>query len=247
MKLPEEQIDHPDASQIAHEVVRGKYFYLLLAMLTMTLLAPILQGVHIGVGRGVSVTDALYALILLAAVYAIKRSRRHLAIALCLIVPAALCSVLEYWRPDEPGLVVLSHALLLIFLAYLIGLVLGDVLMTRHITADTIKGAACIYLMLALFWAMMYSLCAFADPAAFRIDDPAIDASQMVFHRDRFGTNVYFSLVTITTLGYGDVVPASPVTRALTSMEAVIGQFYLTVLVARLVGMHIYAMGPNEE
>jgi hypothetical protein len=50
---------------------------------------------------------------------------------------------------------------------------------------------------------------------------------------------LYFSFVTLTTLGYGDVVPTSPVTRTLASLEAITGQLYLTVLVARLVGLHI--------
>jgi voltage-gated potassium channel Kch len=53
---------------------------------------------------------------------------------------------------------------------------------------------------------------------------------------------MYFSFVTLTTVGFGDVVPVDPVARAAMILEALIGQFYLVVLVARLVGMHIVDM-----
>jgi voltage-gated potassium channel Kch len=54
-----------------------------------------------------------------------------------------------------------------------------------------------------------------------------------------FANFIYYSFVTLTTLGYGDIVPVSPHARALSSLEAVIGQLFIAVLIARLVGMHI--------
>lgn len=249
MKLPHEPSTDqaPDATHIFREMIRGKYFYLLMAMLLMTVLAPVLQGVRIGADGGIRITDVLYALILLAAVLVIKRSHRHVLIALTMIVPAAALSLVAYKLPNQPYVVVPGHLLLFVFVMYMMGLMLADVLLARRVTADTIMGAVCIYLLIALAWAMLFSLCAYVDPEAFRVADATIDPAEMVFHRDRFGTVVYFSLITLTTLGYGDIVPNAPITQSLAALESAIGPVYLAVLVARLVGMHIHAAPRIEE
>ena len=60
-------------------------------------------------------------------------------------------------------------------------------------------------------------------------------------------TALYFSFATLTTLGYGDILPTSPISRMLASMEAITGQLYLAVLVARLVGMHLVYSMDHEQ
>ena len=65
------------------------------------------------------------------------------------------------------------------------------------------------------------------------------EGGEVIRHRLHFPSLLYYSLVTLTTLGYGDITPLTPFSRTLASMQAVFGQVYLAVLVARLVGMHI--------
>ena len=104
---------------------------------------------------------------------------------------------------------------------------------------DRLMGSLCIYLLLGLLWAVYYALVEMAIPGAFhhavpsRVAEPAL-------------TFLYYRFVTLTTLGYGDVVPVSPLVRTAAYLEAVIGQVYLTVLVASLVGRHVSGWSDPE-
>ena len=95
-------------------------------------------------------------------------------------------------------------------------------------------------MLLGVGWSSLYSLCELASPGSFiyaytdRLEHP-----DMAFGAEKSLIPLYYSFVTLTTLGYGDMVPFSPPAKILAILEAVIGQIYLTVLVARLVGLHI--------
>ncbi|MDH3585061.1 MAG: potassium channel family protein [Phycisphaerae bacterium] len=239
------QIRQDASPQIFRELVRGKYFWLLLSLLLMVLFAPVL----VGFAYGVYVVDFINVLVLVTAVYAISHSHHHVIFALVLVVPAAALKVLvALIQAPHAALVVPLHVLLVAFLVYLMVIILADVLSHRRVTADTIKGAVCVYLLMGLAWAMAFSLAAYLDPHAFRIHPTiGVSAAEMTFHSGGFGYMVYFSLVTLTTLGYGDITPLIPIIRSLAAMEAVVGQVFLTVLVARLVGMHLYTISETGD
>jgi len=113
-------------------------------------------------------------------------------------------------------------------------LVLRDVFRTGAVTADTIRGAICAYFMFGTCWAFLFGAVAAADPGAFiaaGAPGRAFDATAEPM--------MYFSFVTLTTLGYGDILPVSEPARLLAWMEAVLGQLYLAIVVARLVGLHL--------
>ena len=229
---------HPKHNLIAlTELISGKYFWLMTSMLLMVLLAPLMRGNV----TGRILTEAANTFVLIAALYAILRTHRPVVIAVLLILPAALLkSFLNNETDPAPGGVVAMHLLLMAFLIYMMLMILIDVLSEKKVTTDTIKGAVCVYLFMGLFWALAYSLCAFFDPNVFHVTEGVdYEVAEMAFHRDGFSQTVYFSLVTLTTLGYGDITPHSPLVRSLAALEAVVGQIYLIVLVARLVGMHI--------
>ncbi|MED5507152.1 MAG: potassium channel family protein, partial [Planctomycetota bacterium] len=94
--------------------------------------------------------------------------------------------------------------------------------------------------LLAALFASIYSVLVLFDNDCFFIQ-PQLEVPPNELHRQgtHFGVLTYYSIITLTTVGYGDIVPASPVARAIVSMEAVVGQIYLTVIVARLVGLHL--------
>jgi voltage-gated potassium channel len=105
---------------------------------------------------------------------------------------------------------------------------------SRRVTLDTIFAAVVVYLFIAFTFAQLYHLLSFWQPESFPASAQN-SASLNVFKMDM----VYFSLVTIATLGYGDIVPKMPVPRFVAALEAVIGQFYIAILVAWLVGKFI--------
>ena len=124
--------------------------------------------------------------------------------------------------------------LILLFCFYLWAIWLAGkhVLFSGVIDANSIIGAICIYLLTGLLWTLMYLLIAQAIPGAFN------GVEQTVWY-ENFADIAYYSYVTLTTLGYGDITPVAPLARFLVYMEAVIGVFYMSILVASLIGIKI--------
>jgi hypothetical protein len=143
--------------------------------------------------------------------------------------------------------VVIRHLFLAAFLGYVIWVMLRAIFDSRRVTFNTVCASLCIYLLLGHIWALAYSVVDVLDPAAFIC---TVDGGKSLSWRGvgEGDTGVlYFSFATLTTLGYGEFVPTSPVSRLLVITEAITGQLYLVVLVARLVGMHIvYSTGQEE-
>ena len=132
----------------------------------------------------------------------------------------------------QVGLDVVHLLLLLAFFVMTTIIAARQVLFTGEITLNKIVGAICIFFLLGLIWATMYLLLLEWDPATF-------NNIQHVSWHDSFPKVVYFSFVTMTTLGYGDISPALPLARFLAYLEAVMGLFYIAVMVASLVGVRV--------
>jgi hypothetical protein len=116
--------------------------------------------------------------------------------------------------------------------------ILARVMKDRKVTTDTILGSMCGYLLLGIVWTMLFALVELLEPGSFLSGGrPLVDMQGDLAKQHVFANFIYYSFVTLTTLGYGDITPASPPARALSSLEAVTGQLYIAVLIARLVGL----------
>ena len=107
-----------------------------------------------------------------------------------------------------------------------------DVVTGKRVTTDTILGGLCVYMLMGIIWAIMYSFLYYLIPGSFsglRVDSEV----------NRLLEFIYYSFVTLTTLGYGDLLPVNPIARALAYLEALIGQIYVAVLIAGLVSIRI--------
>ena len=122
--------------------------------------------------------------------------------------------------------------ILFVFYVGAIYLARRQVLFSGVVDANKIVGAIGIYLLMGLIWALMYLFLAQAIPGAFN------GLEQLVWY-DNFANVAYYSFVTLTTLGYGDISPVTPIARFLVYMEAVVGVFYMAILVASLIGVSI--------
>jgi voltage-gated potassium channel Kch len=118
-----------------------------------------------------------------------------------------------------------------LFFGYAVVIILQIIARSTEITKETLYAAVVAYLLIALMWAFLYMVLELAIPGSFSLPDGSQRLETMRFE--------YFSFVTITTLGYGDIVPLTNKASALALLEALIGQIYLVVLVAWLVGMHV--------
>lgn len=161
-------------------------------------------------------------------------SDRRWRIGVYLVAAAALAGNWLQQLVSHDAVLYLAYASTLAFLALVAGGVLARVLRPGRVTHHHIQGAVAVYLMLGLIWGFAYSLVELSRPGSFRLPEPAA-AGASQHPGDPVRDLVYFSFVTLTTLGYGDVTPKSPSARNLATLEALIGQLYLVTLIARLV------------
>jgi hypothetical protein len=167
--------------------------------------------------------------VVLTAIYAVSDTRKHLLIAVIIGVPQLVVSwhnVLQHGARPE----LLQAALTACFYGYALIRVLDYVLRGTEVTIQKIYAALAVYL-LGYVWASFYDLVATLQPQAFFVTH---DQGETI----EFRALVHFSFVTLTSLGYGDVTPVTDQARSLAFLEAIVGNLYLAVLVARLVAMY---------
>jgi hypothetical protein len=139
----------------------------------------------------------------------------------------------SWWRHFTRGpLAYLLLLLLLVALVYCGYLILCSLLRAKRVTANEILGTLSLYLVIGLIWAFVYSLVERTVPGSFG-PDSAISAG------GAGSPFVYFSFITQTTLGYGDITPLLPLASRLVILQTVMGQFYVAVVVAYLVAVFI--------
>lgn len=119
-----------------------------------------------------------------------------------------------------------------LFFGYIIVMLLKKIFASRIIDINIILGAVCVYFLIGVVWALLYALVGAYVPGSYDFVGENISQADM-------NNFVYYSIVTLTTLGYGDITPLSASAKALAAMEALVGQVYLTVIIARLVGLHM--------
>lgn len=184
----------------------------------------------------------VWSIVLIVTVFAISdvRWQRFVGLGVGLpLVPAIWCRHLL--SPASAQAVELpAFGFVAIFFGIVAVMVMRH-LITSEVTADNVAGAVCAYLFLGLGIGALYAIIETVQPHSFQVSNDLRAALGDPIHRR--STLVYFSFVTLTTAGYGDVVPATPLTRVLAMLEAVLGQFYLAVLVAGLVGIRASRRG----
>ncbi len=204
---------------------KGAFLLLLLSILLLFLVRPFLIG-FIGIRL---VIDAIFTFILISGTYSLSSNKGIFAGALLLAVPWIGTRWYLYFEP-HPGIETVNLGLLAAFCAYASVIILIYLLKAKKVTTDMILGAICTYFLIGLMWGTLYALIESFLPGSFTTGGGPSP--------DRFDL-IYYSFVTLTTLGFGDISPISVPARSLTTVEAVMGQIYLAVLVARLVGLHI--------
>jgi hypothetical protein len=135
---------------------------------------------------------------------------------------------------DIPGLKVLDGCLILACTIGFLVIVLWQVYREGPVTAHRIQGAVAAYLLLSIIFAVAYGLLENLQPGSFQTSSALEEYSGRVSR-----SFYYFSVVTLTTTGYGDIAPVSAYARSLAMMEALIGQLYPAILIARLVSLHV--------
>ena len=190
-----------------------KYAALLLALLSIYFVVPFLGGS--------STTLPAFRFTLLGVMFlcvlAVAKHRGVVVLAVTLALGSELTMLI---LPDLRPIAQMA------FFVLASGVVLFDVMTGEDATTDKVLGALCGYLLLGILFALIFEAMAQSNPGCFKIEG-----------NSQFSDFIYFSIVTLSTLGYGDILPVSAQARALVSLEVLLGQFYLAVVVARLVAL----------
>jgi hypothetical protein len=137
----------------------------------------------------------------------------------------------------------LNAALGMVFLVLLLAILIVQVFHGGRVTAHRIRGAIVVYLLIGGMWSFFYFIAAMTLPHAFNWPDGHTPAD---LHAVQQGLT-YFSFITLTTTGFGDITPAVPLTRTLAMFEALAGQLYLVITLARLVSLAVICPNPGND
>jgi voltage-gated potassium channel len=216
-------------------LVRGPYGMLLSWLLALNLMAPVLAGTRLS---GLAV-DLLNCGVMLTGIRAASPVRRSLILGATLVVADLASHWTSILLPDRPSFAV-HYGLTLVILAYTTATILSAILRNSQITLETLKAAVCVYLLIGLLWVYLFAIIDLIIPGSFLIRR-GLEGNHYghLMVSEAFPKLLYFSYATLTTLGYGDILPLSGLAQTFSYLEAIVGQLYLTVLIARLVGMHI--------
>jgi Ion channel len=186
------------------------------------------------------IVSILLSLVLLSAVFAVADRKRVFFIALVLSIPAIAGRWINHFRPDlVPPPVFLTAGLVLI--AFVVANLLRFVLRAPSVSAQVLCASISAYLMLGLLWTLAYWLVDQLTPGgAFAFN------TVTGTHSIRGFNAFYFSFITLSTVGYGDITPVSKVARMLAAMEAMTGLLYVAVLIARLVAIYSSPKSPDS-
>ena len=202
-----------------------RFVVLLIAIVSLFAIRPFLKGL-----LGITLLlDIFFTIILLSGAYAVSQRKTSFIVATILLLPALIAHWITYLIsiPFSTFVVLVFEAL---FFSFVTITILVYLFRAEEITGDVIVAAICVYFLIGLVWALVFSILESVQPGSFQISETegavVSDLS-------------YFSFVTLTTLGYGDVTPSSMPARSLALLESVMGQLYVAILVARLVGIHI--------
>ena len=168
---------------------------------------------------------------LLLSVYAIKKEQGFRTTAMIFLLPVLVlywCAIYDVIGSGR----IYSYILLSLYLGLLVFTFAAQIAKFKVITLNTIIATLCLYLIIGLFWGALYSLLYELSPGSY--SGALLDNTD----GNKFSLFIYFSIVTLTTLGYGDITPQTLGASSLCQLEAIVGQFFTAVVIAWLVGSY---------
>lgn len=202
---------------------RDRPVYLMVSLMLLLLLVPILQNLR---WAGLLV-HSFFTIMFVASVAALMSHRRVLIAVVVTLAPSLVLTWLGYFVEFATAMLAIRAAAVASFLLVILVAMVVHVMKATVVTGNTLCRAVSAYMVLGILWSQIYLIVVCIDPSAIsRLapESPWVDY-------------MYFSLTCLTTLGFGDITPISQQARSLATLEALVGPLYLTILVARLVGL----------
>ncbi len=221
------QVDKPGLLRLLLSSTKYKMFNFMASLIVLLILSAVLEGTK----YGYLILNIASTIVFISGVYAAGRNKRSVVILILLGLPWFLSE----WVFTESSETIFASVL---FFLYITGTIINHILHSEKVSTDTLYGAVCVYLLLGLLWASIYSFLEHLSPGIIFVTN----------NSDVIGTLtanelIYYSYTTLTTLGYGDVTSFTPEGRIISVLEAIVGQLFLAFLVARLIAIYTLHAG----
>jgi hypothetical protein len=181
--------------------------------------------------------NLVFSLIMLLGVYSLGHNRKVFWVGLLIMLPALIFRWMSYFIDSQVayGIAEISAS---VFLFFTFLMIIVHILQEKNISLDTIYGGIVAYLFIALCFSSLYNGIFIFNNNAFLFNG-ALETIGKSIDAQTFGDFTYYSLITLSTVGYGEITPFSTYARFASALQGILGQLYLTIFLARLVGMHI--------
>ncbi len=216
--------------------LKNRMLIFLLGTLILIISFPLVNNTY---SRYLIFVELLFNFLMIFGIHLVSKNKQIVAASLLIALMAITVIAFDVILQSRP-LLLFGLVLEVIFTVIAVVMIIRHVLQYKKVTEDKIYGAISAYLLIGISWALIYSILELFNPHSFFFDHGfVINQDQLSAHRFYFSQFIYLSFVTLSTLGYGDIVPITGLARLFASLESVAGQLYVAVLIARLVGLHI--------
>ncbi len=216
------------------KLFRYRFTTLLVTLVIMIGVSPLLrESAYLRIAFNLVLT-----VIFVAGLLVVARNKTLAWLATLLAVPMWLYIWSGYFNMNWPQLELVGKVSGIVYFGLIAGRIIRFVFATRNVTWEVISAALVGYLLLGTMWGFCYAVIEHNMAGAFKLPTNAGHGSSSFF---------YYSFITLTTVGYGDITPVSGMARSFSMLEGIVGQCYMAVLVARLVGLQVAAAERNEQ
>lgn len=232
-------MDHDHRQAHLLRWLNRRFSLLLCSILVLFLLSGFLEADQ----AGTLILHGLLGCFMVSCPWSLRHDRRSFWMSIAIAIPTLaihLMIVSRVWHPS--WLILLRDLMMAVFVGHTLLVILSYVFREKNVTTDTLAAATCVYFLIGIQWGFLYGAVEIWHPNSFRNQNPAIEATMSTKHlfgKENFSELMYFSFTSLTTSTYGDLTPLSRPARTLCFLEAIVGQLYMAVLVARLVGLHL--------
>lgn len=224
-----------ESSFIKRSVPPPQYKQLLIVIVLRFLIAPFVHG---GIGDIVASFLFFHITFLIIQSYQLKRSKFILFVAIATTGFLVDMMLTLGWIASAIAPTLTVQIIYALFFGSAAVLILRRILQASRVTMDIVRGGVCVYLLLGYFWALLYSIIYTLDASSF---------SSEILTEGSYLKVLYYSFVTLTTLGFGDIVPVTEIASVFTILEALVGQIYPAIFIALLVSGYLAHQHLPEE
>lgn len=210
------------------------YAGMLVSIIMLIIFSPFIDRTF----SGFVIMDLLFGCVIFVGFASLYMEKRKIFLGVAILVIALIIDLSNH-KGTTSLQIVISSSLELVFLGYITIKMLSNILSAKRVTHNEIYGALCVYFLMGIIWALIYYLIEFTWPGSYSSLPQISVPGEITFETSMniFSTLLYFSYITITSVGYGDCTPLTIMSRGFSNIEAVFGQLYLILIVSRLVGL----------